>query len=636
MAVNNKANPIIEDLMALNGDLNEAYICEWLTRLLKTSAIKNFLDLAENNYVWLELAELGKFKVVALEAPYFSNKSLPNYVKLLDGIWRTEKNIDVFGYFKKFLSDVFNPEFAFIENFEACIYSHDKEIIHIIVITTLVTCMMIFHTHFSEDSLEQLFEGMDDMDDDTRTVLKEEFKLIIDLYDAIEEDFVDESIIREPAQTIVNTANRGRGLTSVAEQHIAKKVEELQKTIDTLMTENEEFKEKNGSLSKELNDKTKIIEEQEFKIKQLNFSREDILEKLKNKKFEMINEEIKDKQKEIDDLKETITNIETKYQKRLREAEETKDELAKKLHQMENYKIEFESLRRVTESQKREYREAPSDDDVQRLKDQITKLQQNSLEDKQKCLNLEMHVSEISMQAQRLRIDNQDLNYRVKELENDKSLGTSEIYIDDYEAIKKELSAEKHYKKLDDEISGFNDTDITGDILNQIDKYGDQKITPFENTNIPDTNNKEYNQKRVEQLFTDYEKKCLHRVKMILKESREYKDKLSETLQELEELKEYNEELEEKITNLETKAVESIVINSKELKDLVYNVKNTERDSSEIAQDLLKNIVRKDLEIARLRNNRKRHQRETLDIEASYTDKLALLYEVIEGYISNS
>lgn len=635
MTENAKANGAISDLMALNGEFNESYICEWLTRLLKSGTVKSYLDLAENNYVWLELAELGKFKVIALEAPYFLNKNLQNYVKLIGSIWKSEKNVEVFAYFKKYLSDVFNPDFDFIENFESCIYSHTNEIVHIIVIATFLTCMMIFHNHGSEDSIEQLFEGIGDMDDETSAALKDEFKIMIELYDAIEEDFVEESVIKEPMHPTTPN-NRTRGLTSVAEQHIAKKVEELQKTIDSLEAENEELKMKNSEISKELSNKTKVNEEQETVIKQLKYSRDDLLDKLKNKKFDMINEEIQDKQKEIDDLKEMLTNVDVKYQKRLREADESKDELAKKLHQMENYKVEFEKLRRANaEVQKKEVREGPSDEELQRLRDQMTRLQQTSLEDKQKCLNLEMQVSEISMQAQRLRLENQDLNYRVKELENDKSLGASEIYVDDFEAIREELSAAKHYKKLDHENGTFNDADITGDILDQIDKHGDQKISPFEANDLSEVKGKEYSQKRVEQLFNDYEKKCLHRIKMILKESQEYKSKMSEALQELEEMREQAEEQEEKVNNLESRAVENIVINSKELKELIYNVKNTERDSSEIAQDLLKNIVRKDLEIARLRSNRKRHQREALDIEASYTERISLLYEVIEGYISN-
>ena len=631
----NKINENIAKLMAISNDEMETYICDWVSRLLKTTNIKNFLDLAENNSVWLELAELGKFKTVALEAPYFSNKNLQNFVALLDSIWQNEKNISVFDYFKSYLSEVFNPEFSFVENFEACIYSHTHEIVHIIVITTILTSMMIFHTHYSEDDLEQFFDCLDEMEDDMRKLLEEEFKLIIELYDVIEKDFIDESIVREQSDTLV-TNSRARGLTRVAEQHIAKKVEELQKTIDDLQIENEELKSKNGSMTKELNDKMEMVKEQESRIKQLTFSRDDILEKLKNKKFEMINEEIQDKQKEIDDLKETLANVEAKYQKRLREAEETKDELAKKLHKMENYKSEFESLRRLTESQKREQKEGPSEEELLRLREQVVKHQQTSLEDKQRCLNLEMQVSEINMQLQKLMRENQDLVFRNKELENDRSLGTSEIYVDDFEAIKEELSAAKHYKKLDGTQLLSHDMDEIGDVIDQIDKHGDPKIKPFNPEDAQNEQDKEINQKRVQQLFTDYEKKCLHRIKMILKESHEYKDKLTETLQELEELKEHNEELEEKVNNLENRAVENVILNSKELKDLIYNVKNSERDSSEIAQDLLKNIVKKDLEIARLRHNRKRQQKETIELEAIFSDKLSLIYEVIENYVSNS
>ena len=633
---NKKISETMAQLMAINGDEVETYMCEWLSRLLKTITVKNFIDLVENKSVWLELAELGKFKSIALEAPYFSNRNLPNFVKLLDTIWQNEKGIHLFGYFKSYLAEIFNPDFVFVENFEACIYSHTQEIIHIILIATIVTCMMIFHTHYSEDNIEQLFDCMDEMDDDIRTPLKEEFKLIIELYDHIEEDFIDESLVKETSRSNTIVPNRARVLTTVTDQHIAKKVEELQGTMDNLQKENEELKSTNNQLTKEISDNKKIMEEQSFKINHLTYSRDDLLEKLKSKNFEMINEEIKDKQKEIDDLKETLANNEAKYKKRLREADESKDELIKKLHQMENYKSEFEILRRATESKKSEAKEIPSDEEVGKLNEQIMKLQQNILEEKQKCLNLEMQTSEMSIQNQRLKLENQDLNYRVKELENNRSLGASEIYVDDYDAIKDELSAAKYYKKLDAKSSIKNDDEETSNIIEHLDNDGKPKITPFNDKAEDNANEQGYSQRRVEQLFLDYEKKCLHRIKMILKESGEYKEKLSETLQEVDELKEYNEELEEKVSNLESRAVENIVLSSKELKDLIYNVKHTERDSSEIAQDLLKNIVKKDLEIARLRHNRKRQQKETINMEAIFTDKLSLIYEVIENYISNS
>lgn len=171
--------------------------------------------------------------------------------------------------------------------------------------------------------------------------------------------------------------------------------------------------------------------------------------------------------------------------------------------------------------------------------------------------------------------------------------------------------------------------------MDNIDKNGETRVTPFEANDLSEVKDKEYCPKKVKRLFLDYEKKCLHRIKLILKESQEYKNKLSETLQEIEEIKDQYEEQEEKVNNLENKVVENIVLSSKELKELIYSAKNTERDSSDIAQDLLKNILRKDVEIARLRSNRKRHQREALDLETIYTERISLLYAVIKAYITS-
>ena len=619
-------------LMKLVNDDFEVAICDWLTRSLKVGNISSFSDFVDNNAAWLQIATTMKFKTLAFETAYFSNKNLSNYVQMLAFIWNSEQEINVYGYFRNYLAELFNPDFDFEKNFESCIYSHTQEIVQILLVISILTFCMIAHRENQPEQVEKMLYNMDEMEDKDAKILKQEFKLIINMFELILEQFLNESKM-DDSRFKTTPAQRNRNLTTISTFQIAKKVEEQQKVIDSLESENEELKGKAHKLEIEVSDKDRIIEEQEMKIKQLNFSRTDMLEKLKNKKFDMINEEIADKEREINDLKERISVIDARYQQRLKDAEEAKDSMELKVHQLENYKVEFENLKRAFDIQKSTVQNMESTltteelEKYNKLKDQYRNLQSDHLEDKQKYLELEVTVSELNMKIQKLSLENQDLQFKVQEIEENASLVGSEVYVEDYEEIKEELSVANHLKKYADGV----EDDLN--IHNELTKNGE--VTPFE-INEEDKQEKEdatdgngvLSNKVVKKVFRDYEKKCLHRIKMMANEIKEYKTKLDEVLADLEECKDENDELVEKTTDLENRVVNEFIRETKELREIVYDGENR-KDSSDIAQDLLKNIVKKDYEIARMRINRRKQLKEMIGVESKCTEKIDLLYTTL-------
>ena len=626
-------------LMKLVNDDFEIAVCDWLTRSLKIGTINSFSDFVENNAAWLQLATMMKFKTLAFETDYFSNKNLPNYVKMLSFIWNSEQEIDVFGYFRNYLAELFNPDFDFVKNFEACLYSHTHEIVQILLVVSILTFCMIAQRENSTEQVEKLLFNLDELEEKDAKLLKKEFKQIFGMFEQIQEQFLEESKL-DDSRFKTTPAQRNRNQTTVATYQIAKKVEEQQKVIDSLENENEELKGKAHKLEIEVSDKDRIIEEQEMKIKQLNFSRTDMLEKLKNKKFDMINEEIADKEREIHDLKERIGIIEAKYQQRLKDAEEAKDSMELKVHQLENYKVEFENLKKAFDIQKSNVQNMENSitteelEKYEKLKDQYYKLQEATLEDKQKYLELEMNVSELNMKIQKLTLENQDLQFKVQEMEDNASLIGSEVYVEDYEEIKEELSVANHLKKYTGETAAEDELNLQ----NELNKKGE--VTPFEitenkeNGDTGEENEKEIlANKTVKKVFRDYEKKCLHRIKMMANEIREYKTKLDEVLVDLEETKDENDELVEKTTDLENRVVNEFIRETKELREMVYDGENR-KDSSDIAQDLLKNIVKKDYEIARMRINRKKQLKEMIGVEAKCTEKIDMLYTILATFLN--
>ena len=80
--------------------------------------------MAENNVVWMKIAEIAHYKSIAFDADFFATKNIENFVLMIEEIWQNDKNLDIFWIFKKFLKEIFSENFDFINDFKDCIYSH--------------------------------------------------------------------------------------------------------------------------------------------------------------------------------------------------------------------------------------------------------------------------------------------------------------------------------------------------------------------------------------------------------------------------------------------------------------------------------------------------------------------------------
>ena len=591
-------NPSMIIAELIEQDLTEVenHFKQWLILIFDNYQIKDFLELCEDNVAWLKMTEIGRFKTVAFEAKYFSKKNLPNYVKMISEIWKDNKGINLFDFFDTVLRKNLNNNFKFLEGFEDIIYSDTKEVIFVILIASILTILYIQQS--DEDSDMKIFEMITEMEPESQEFLKLQFKMILELFSSLnqkseEKIYENKHFITEPS------LGSGKRVSNFADIQILKKVEDQQKIIEDLEKENDDMRDILNKVKNDLEEKEKTVHEQEIKIKQLTFSREDLLSKLKNKKFDLIDNEISEKNEEIEQLKREIQILEENLEQKDRDEEDRKDEILKLNLKLENYKKEFESTKKdLAHRQNADNANNKNSEliknDFEDIKNKYINLQEKSIQDKEKCLHLEVKLGQLKIEIQNLKLENQDLEFKIKELDNG-DLGDSEIYLDDLENITEELNSEKYFDEMNKE-------------------------------NEDDSSNEKY-----KKMFKNYEKKCLNRIKILLNENGEYKLKSEEYSKENDMLKDELEEMQEKINDLENNMVGDFISKNKELQNIFSK---TNENSSEIAQDLLKNIMKKEHEIERLIMNRRKLREKQTDMEAGNLENIQLIYTLLENYVT--
>ena len=167
-----------------------------------------------------------------------------------------------------------------------------------------------------------------------------------------------------------------------------------------------------------------------------------------------------------------------------------------------------------------------------------------------------------------------------------------------------------------------------------------QNLTATENNpnllNVPNSGlNNFQNELRI--CFANYEKKCLNKIKVLLKALEDSKESVREANNENQDLKRQLEELQEKINDIENQTLERIFGQNYNVTSVMgsFIESNSKEKSRGVAQDLLKTIIRKDLEIARLNQGKRRLYNEALSVEGRGLENLNLIYSVVQGYINN-
>ncbi len=642
---NEKIQALIASLLDESRSI-EFPVLEWLSIILETESINSLVQLADNPMFLLKLASLSGLHSAIVYEKYSKSPNIVSFVNLLAKIWDDKKKADIFKPFTRYFSKKLNPGFVFEQDFESLIYSHSQCMVYTIIIVAVLSIIMI-HQNGEDESLA-IFSKLSETSPYTQEFMKAEFRNMVALYDEIN-NFMTNALEKQVIKNAGFAQNEVTRFSGLGDLQVFRRIVEQTDIIEQMKGELTELKVKNTTLKEEADVNRKIIEEKEKEIQHLKFSREDLLQKLKNKKLEFMNDIVVDKEQEIKALKERIQQIEQTHKARLRDLEDERDGLHKKIHTLQNYKTEFESFQTNVEKQTNEVikeTHVKFSEEMQQLKEKIAKLQETSIIDKEKYLDLEMKLSKQNMEIHSLKMERQNLEYKIKELESHNDMMCrSEVYTDNIDEIAKELSCSNELAKFQNlmghNTSNLSDNDREKDasaemenLTNDSEKFS-KRATPVQGDLSMDSQQFAYFLKEIKYSFANYERRCLNRIRTVLKELKEERERTDEMHKEIEHLKDEIDDLSEKSSQLENGLVEKLVEKSPLIQELLRQFGGSSKEGSEIAQDLLKTVLKREHEINRLKSNRKKLNNEILNAEARCIDTLSVMYTVVESFFAS-
>lgn len=627
-----KISDCIEKLLEEKEGL-EVAVLSWMSEVLKMGAINSFIELAEQPSFLEKFAVITKLHNILPNHEYYKNPDIVKFVSMLSEIWRVQKDIKVFSFFDAYFRKELSPTFTFETDFESLLFTHSDKVIYTIIVASILSICLVNDDNEEDDLV--IFECLEHLEQSVQGVLKNEFKMILELFDSIGMTEDENHSVVSPYST-----ERTKRTATQIELNYVRKVEELQKANEKYSGKVKRYKEMTKNLQHDVTLKDKIIEEQNKKISHLTFAREDLLEKLKSKNLEFINAEIQEKDSEIQKLKENHALLEKNMAKKIREIEDENENLHKKIHQLENYKVEFETIK----SQQQEASRKNSEDFVRtkkedagqlatenaQLREQVKQLQAAKIADKEKCVNLEMMIASLNKEITAVTLEKLDLENKLIDLP-DNGFSNSEIYLQDYQQLIQELSSQKYVNRLKEVYKSLSVMELQNDIISMDELHGEGNGYSAHNKGLANP----YVIQRSAEIFVEYQKQCVAKVKLLLRELNEYKDQAYNALKDVEALKDSIEELEERANTNDNDIVVNLLIGDNDLAHIYRQVRDSHLDSSEIAQHLLKVITQKEAEILRVRRSRKRMQREVIAMDASKTECNHLIYTTLVNYFAN-
>jgi DNA repair exonuclease SbcCD ATPase subunit len=579
--------------LGLGSDKTEGVYVDWVVRFLDLKSLDSLLSLVESKNVLLFFAKsLGLFNELKGDA-FGSNANLENLVKSIGSYWRKRDAPNVFLVFQPVLDESVSAGFRFEDEFESVLYSHSQLVCQVVFVAAVLTSLDIRKDKQLDFSF--FFQEFKEYPADTRAAFERELRSIFALSIALDAQIASRQASKE--------SKTEGGSNKFVDTQSLKKIEQLEKLVDELQAKGKAAEEESQGLQKKVEELEREALERGNELRQLKFSKEDLLEKLKNKKFEFISEVTEEKDAEIVRLKMQVEWLQTDLRNKTRLFEDEKDDLHKRVQLLENLKREYEAVRVQGE---REVRTQNADragrlqEEVKELREKLTKAQEVTLAERQKSLEAEMALQNLSMELHHLKMDKQNLEFQVKDAENNQmSIIQSDLYPIGSEEITKELSCAN-------------------------------EVAQLESLMAPETVGG--SQMEVRRLFNNYERRCLGRVRELLRQVGENEERLKDLEKEITNVREELGDATERAEFAEGKHVEKILA-APTIVEVVRKLDAKGLEGGELAQDLFKTILRREQEIVRLKTTQRRFNNQILAAEARSLDNMTLIYSVVEGFL---
>lgn len=614
---------IAESLLIENDQTENGYVA-WLSNFTDSRNINSLLSFFENKQMLQIFARKTGLLIDSKIDPHSNTLNIDNFVKILLNFWSKYQIPDIFALFYPVIHKSVNSDFQFEFDFESFLYSNSQLVTLTIIQVTILTILGLRNEPIL--NVNYFFNEFSELKNFDQVWFEKELKKFHQLHLLITQSSQSQ---KKLVESIENTQN-----FNFSDVQSYKKIEELEKKFEQIQLE---LKESEAAKSSLLNQNIALeqqLNEKANEIRQLKFSKDDLLEKLKNKKFEFINEVVEEKNEEIKKIKLEFESIQNEHRMQIRNFEDEKDDLYKKIHLLENFRAEYESFKVQAEKnariQKNEFG-SKFNEEIQDLREKLTKTHDNHFAEKQKCQQLEMILQNLNMEVHNLKMDKQNLEFQVKEAENNQlSVVQSDLYISNIDEIIKDLSCSKEVEQINLLLARKSEQNTEkGHFL---ENQNSEKNDEHENEPISRHFIEEI-QKDIHRKFNTYEKRCIARVKIIMKQFTDEEEKNEELEKEVELQKEAISDLSNKVEYLENKQIEKMLA-VPAIQDIIKKFDSKSMEGGEVAQDLFKTILKREQEIARLKQNQRRFNNTVLGIEGRCLDNMSLIFSLIESYAS--
>lgn len=580
--------------LKVDSEASEAVYAEWTARFLDLKSLNSLLALAENkNYQVFLLKGLNVYSELKND-PFPASPSFESLVRSLGAFWRRRGVPDVYSLFQTAFDANLGQEFDFEKECETVLYSHSALVTSVAFATVLLSAFETAKQRQPDFAL--FFQDFKDYPAETRQKFEKELKVAFSLYLQLAA-WVEERTAAKPADF-------GQSAGKLVDRQSLRKIEELEKTIEALTARNKSLEEAVAEAAGRLEAAEREGAERANEIRQLRFSKDDLLEKLKSKKLEFMNEIAEEKDAEIQRLRTQVEWLQTDQRNKARLFDDEKDDLHKKIHLLENFKKEYEAVKAQSErSLKAQSSEVVGrlTEEIRELRDRLAKCQESSLADKQQALNSEMTIHNLNMELHSLKMEKQNLEFQMKDLEsNQLSIVQSELYASNLEDAVKELSCSAEVRQLE-ECAGDREA-----VLREAGRR-----------------------------FQSYERRCVARVKALARQLAEEEERRAELGKEVAGLREELADAQDRAEFLEGKQIEKVLA-APAVQEAVRRFDPRLMEGGELAQDLFKTILKREQEIIRLKANQRRFNNQILTIEGRCLDNMTLIYSLVEGTLGAS
>lgn len=579
--------------LKVDSESSEAVYVEWMSRYLDLKSLNSLLVFAENkNYQVFFLKSLNVYSELKND-PFAASPSFESLVKSLGNFWRRKDIPDVYSLFKTAFESNLSQDVVFENEFETVLYSHSTLVTSVVFVVAILSAFEV--TKQRKLDLSFFFQEFKEYPLETRQKFEKELRLMFSLY-------LQLSAVSEERSGSSKTVDFSHNSSKFVDKQSLRKIEELERTIDALNARVKSLEEANAEAVSKLESLERENSEKANEIRQLRFSKDDLLEKLKSKKLEFMNEIAEEKDAEIQRLRTQVDWLQTDQRNKARLFDDEKDDLHKKIHLLENFKKEYEAVKAQSEKAlKAQSNEVANrlTEEIRELRERLARCQESSLADKQNALNSEMTIHNLNMELHSLKMEKQNLEFQIKDTENNQlSIVQSELYASNLDETIKELSCSSELRQLE-EFVGDSDS------LN----------------------------KEVSRRFQSYERKCVSRVRALAKQLAEQEEAKSELAKENASLKEELSDAHDRMEFLEAKQVDKIVA-SPAIQEALRRFDPKLMEGGELAQDLFKTILKREQEIIRLKANQRRFNNQILTIEGRCLDNMTLIYSLVEGTLA--